>query len=89
MKNFYQANHHAFMAHAKTVLLFKQMIPSGKIGASFSYSPSYSIDCNPINAMSKMDFDDMKNSGGWICMLMDVIQNQRLLFTKERNCSTV
>ena len=45
----------------KTVLLFKQMIPSGKIGASFSYSPSYSIDCNPINAMSKMDFDDMKN----------------------------
>ena len=60
-KTFYQANHHAFMAHAKTVLLFKQMIPSGKIGASFSYSPSYSIDCNPINAMSKMDFDDMKN----------------------------
>ena len=34
-KTFYQANHHAFMAHAKTVLLFKQMIPSGKIGASF------------------------------------------------------
>ena len=60
-KTYYQVNHHAFMAHAKTVLLFKEMIPNGKIGASFAYSPSYSIDCNPINAMSKMDFDEMKN----------------------------
>lgn len=60
-KTFYQVNHHAFMAHAKTVLLFKEMIPNGKIGASFAYSPSYAIDCQPINAMSKMDFDDMKN----------------------------
>ena len=60
-KMFYQVNHHAFMAHAKTVLLFKEMIPNGKIGASFAYSPSYAIDCQPINAMSKMDFDDMKN----------------------------
>ena len=60
-KTYYQVNHHAFMAHAKTVLLFKEMVPNGKIGASFAYSPSYSIDCNPINAMSKMDFDEMKN----------------------------
>ncbi|MDU3193255.1 MAG: family 1 glycosylhydrolase, partial [Finegoldia magna] len=43
------------------VLEFKKLVPNGKIGASFAYSPSYSIDCNPINAMSKMDFDDMKN----------------------------
>ena len=61
VKTFYQVNHHAFMAHAKTVLKFKKLVPNGKIGASFAYSPSYSIDCNPINAMSKMDFDDMKN----------------------------
>ena len=60
-KTFYQVNHHAFMAHAQTVLLFKKMVPNGKIGASFAYSPSYSLDCNPMNAMSKMDFDDMKN----------------------------
>lgn len=60
-KTYYQVNHHAFMAHAKTVLLFKEMIPNGKIGASFAYSPSYSINCDPINAMSKMDFDEMKN----------------------------
>lgn len=61
VKTFYQVNHHAFMAHAKTVLEFKKIIPNGKIGASFAYSPGYAIDCNPINAMSKMDFDDMKN----------------------------
>ena len=61
VKTFYQVNHHAFMAHAKTVLKFKKLVPNGKIGASFAYSPSYSIDCNPINAMSKMDFDNMKN----------------------------
>lgn len=61
VKTFYQVNHHAFMAHAKTVLKFKKLVPNGKIGASFAYSPSYSIDCNPINAMSKMDFDDIKN----------------------------
>ena len=58
VKTFYQVNHHAFMAHAKTVLKFKKLVPNGKIGASFAYSPSYSIDCNPINAMSKMDFDE-------------------------------
>lgn len=61
VKTFYQVNHHAFMAHAKTVLEFKKIVPNGKIGASFAYSPSYSINCDPINAMSKMDFDDMKN----------------------------
>ena len=55
VKTFYQVNHHAFMAHAKTVLEFKKLVPNGKIGASFA------IDCNPINAMSKMDYDDMKN----------------------------
>ena len=61
VKTFYQVNHHAFMAHAKTVLEFKKLVSNGKIGASFAYSPSYAIDCNPINAMSKMDYDDMKN----------------------------
>ena len=61
VKTFYQVNHHAFMAHAKTVLEFKKIVPNGKIGASFAYSPSYSLNCDPMNAMSKIDFDDMKN----------------------------
>lgn len=60
-KMFYQVNHHAFLAHAKTVLAYKEMNLGGKIGASFAYSPSYSLDCKPENAMAKMNFDDLKN----------------------------
>lgn len=59
-KMFYQVNHHAFLAHAKTVLAFKEMVPDGKIGASFAFTPSYAIDCNPINNMAKADYDDLQ-----------------------------
>ncbi len=60
-KMFYQVNHHAFLAHAKTVLAYREMGFDGKIGASFAYTPSYALDCNPMNAMSKLNFDDLKN----------------------------
>lgn len=60
-KTFYQVNHHVFLAHAEAVIAFKEIMPEAKIGASFAYSPSYAIDCNPINAMSKVDFDNFKN----------------------------
>ena len=39
-KMFYQVNHHAFMAHAKTVLAYREMGGKGNIGASFAYTPS-------------------------------------------------
>lgn len=58
---FYQVNHHAFLAHAKAVLAYREMGFDGMIGASFAYTPSYALDCNPINAMSKMNYDDLKN----------------------------
>src|SRR5699024_12375786 len=54
-------NHHAFLAHAKSVLRFKEIIPDGNIGASFAYSPSYALNADPIHAMSKMEFDNLKN----------------------------
>jgi 6-phospho-beta-glucosidase len=60
-KLYYQVNHHVFLAHAKAVLAFKKIIPNGKIGASFAFSPSYAIDCRPENAMSKMDHDNLKS----------------------------
>lgn len=60
-KMFYQVNHHAFMAHAKAVLTYREMGGTGDIGASFAYTPSYSLDCKPMNAMSKCDYDDLKN----------------------------
>lgn len=61
VKTFFQVNHHANMAHAKTVLEFKKLYPQGKIGASFAYGPSYAKDCDPANALAHMDFDDYRN----------------------------
>ncbi len=60
-KMFYQVNHHAFMAHAKAVLAYREMGFHGKIGASFAYTPSYALDCKPENAMAKCNYDDLKN----------------------------
>ena len=61
MKTFYQVNHHANMAHAKTVLALKEMYPDAKVGASFAYSPCYAYDRKPENAMAKADYDDLQN----------------------------
>lgn len=60
-KIFYQVNHHVFMAHAKAVLAYREMGGTGKIGASFAYTPSYALDCKPENVMSKHDYDELKN----------------------------
>lgn len=60
-KTFYQVNHHAFLAHARAVLAYRRMGFRGKIGASFAYTPSYALDCKPINAMAKRNYDDLKN----------------------------
>lgn len=60
-KTFYQVNHHANMAHAKTVIAYREMGFTGMIGASFAYTPSYALNCDPINAMSKVNYDDLKN----------------------------
>lgn len=60
-RTYYAVNHHAFLAHAKTVLKFREIMPNGKIGASFAYSPSYGLNADPIHAMSKLDFDNLKN----------------------------
>lgn len=61
LKMFYQVNHNANLAHAKAVLAFKKMVPDGKIGASFAFSPSYPLDSDPINNMAKADYDDLQS----------------------------
>ena len=58
-KLFYQVNHHVNLAHAKTVLAYREMNLRGKIGISFAYSPSYSLDCRPENGLAKADYDDL------------------------------
>lgn len=61
MKTFYQVNHHANIAHAKSVIALKELYPEAKVGASFAYSPSYAYDRKPENAMAKADYDDLQN----------------------------
>ncbi len=58
-KMFYQVNHYANMAHARTVLKFHEMGHHGYIGASFAFGPSYAYDCHPENALAKADYDDL------------------------------
>lgn len=60
-KTFYQVNHRAFIAHARTVLAYKEMNLGGKIGASFAYTPGYALNCDPVHVMAKANYDDLKN----------------------------
>ena len=42
-------------------LAYREMGGKGEIGASFAYVPSYALDCKPVNAMAKRDYDELKN----------------------------
>ena len=59
-KMFYQVNHHAFMAHAKSVIALKELYPDALVGSSFAYSPSYAVSNRPEDAMAKQDYDDLQ-----------------------------
>jgi len=60
-KTYYQVNHHVFMAHAKAVLVLKELHPESKIGASHAFGPTYALDCKPENNMARMDADEFGN----------------------------
>ena len=64
-KMFYQVNHHAFIAHAKTIIEYKKMGLKGKIGASFAFTPGYSFDCDPKNVVSALNHNEI-NSYWWM-----------------------
>lgn len=40
-QKFLNVNHHAFLANAIAINLFRELIPSGSIGPSFGYGPEY------------------------------------------------
>lgn len=60
-KMFYQVNHHAHMAHAKTVLALKELYPNAKVGASHAHYPAYSYDAKPETNIARMNFEDFRN----------------------------
>ena len=52
MKRMYQANHNAFLANAATIKRFRELNIQGIIGPSYAYSPTYSLDSDPINQLA-------------------------------------
>ncbi len=60
-KTFYQVNHHAFMAHAKSVIALKSLWSDAMVGSSFAFGPSYAKSDKPEDAMAKMDYDDLQS----------------------------
>ena len=61
MKTYYQVNHHAFMAHAKSVLALKELYPDALVGSSFAYSPVYAVSDKPEDQMACVDYEDLKS----------------------------
>lgn len=64
-KRMFQANHHANLANASVIKVFREMNMPGKIGPSFAYSPSYSLDSNPINILASEDAEEL-NAHLWM-----------------------
>ena len=61
MKTYYQVNHHAFMAHAKSVLALKELYPDALVGSSFAYGPAYAVSDKPEDQMACVDYEDLKS----------------------------
>ena len=59
-QRFLNANHNANIANARSIQLFRKIVPSyNKIGASFAYSPKYANSSNPIDVIAKEDAQEL------------------------------
>lgn len=58
---FYQVNHHVFLANAKVIRSFRQLVPDGKIGPSFAHSPSYPASSHPDDILANEYAEDFLN----------------------------
>ncbi|WP_409422616.1 glycoside hydrolase family 1 protein [Pseudaeromonas sp. ZJS20] len=60
-RRFYQANHHAFLANAQAIALFRQTVPKGLIGPSFAYSPCYPSGSSPEEMLAFENAEEFTN----------------------------
>ena len=51
-KRMLQANHHANLANAQAIKLFREMNMEGQIGPSFAYGPTYAFDADSKNQLA-------------------------------------
>ncbi|SDB82106.1 6-phospho-beta-glucosidase [Pelagirhabdus alkalitolerans] len=66
-KRMYHANHIANVANAKVIEAFREIVPDGKIGPSFAYSPAYPYDSSPEHVLASENAEAM-NSHWWMDM---------------------
>lgn len=64
-KRMLQANHHANLANAKAIKLFREMNIEGQIGPSFAYGPTYAFDADPNNQLAA-DTREEINAHFWL-----------------------
>lgn len=68
-KRMYEANHIANLANASAIAKYRELGLDGKIGPSFAYGPSYSIDANPKNVLAALDSEEL-NAYFWMDVYM-------------------
>lgn len=64
-KLFYQINHHASLANASAIQAFRKLVPDGKIGPSFAYSPAYPLTSKPEDLLAAENAEEL-NSHWWM-----------------------
>ena len=61
LKRMYQANHHVNLANAEAIKSFRELVPTGKIGPSFGYGPTYPLSAKPQDVLAAENADDFNN----------------------------
>ncbi|MBC8931222.1 glycoside hydrolase family 1 protein, partial [Escherichia coli] len=60
-KRMYAVNHIANLANASVIKAFHEIVPDGKIGPSFAYTPHYPIDTDPKNVQAADDAEELNS----------------------------
>lgn len=60
-RRFWQANHHATLAQARAVTAFRALVPHGRIGPSFAYSPAYPASADPRDILAADRAEEFTN----------------------------
>lgn len=58
---FLDVNHHAFLANAKVISLYKDLNFEGAIGPSFAYNPAYPLSCNTEDILAYENAKELEN----------------------------
>lgn len=59
-KQKYEMNHIMTLAHAKAINLFREMVPTGKIGPAIGISPNYPESCKPEDIQAAKEANDFR-----------------------------